>query len=152
MRFNRHALALVVAVCSVFGSAAVAKEKIYLQCDLPGQEAMNWIKPQIFVAYEPGAKHAIVADKLIMRMEGEPMRAEMRDRKNSILLNWIVTKTRDSSGNQSPALLFTLEYKKSSSAVSVRMRPRNYANILRGRGSCKPLKNKAEFERSFTRG
>ncbi|MEP3635202.1 MAG: hypothetical protein ABJQ23_02195 [Shimia thalassica] len=124
---------------------AYAKEQVFLQCDFPTQGPVDWIKPRILLSYKTGEDTAIVVDDIILRMYGEAIRAEMRDKKNTLRFNWIVTGTRDSSGNQSPALLYSFEYKKSGATANVHMRPRNFANTFRARGGCTPVKNQATW-------
>lgn len=140
-------IALVASFLCVGTATLAAESQTVLQCSLPKQDSNSWVAQNIMIAYEEGSNRALVADPVIMTFLKKPVWAEMKDKPNRLTLSWYVQGGRDSGANPVSRMDYYLELKKSNNAVTVRARPLGYANILRGIGTCEPMKNRKEWER-----
>lgn len=151
MKIRRVFFALSMSLICAGSFARAAEKTIVLQCDLPGQAQNEWVQPQVIVAYETGATKALVADGVILGFEEKPIWADLNENGKRLLVTWAIIGAKDAWGNHISKMSYTLEYKKKTNVVNVRARAQGFGNILRGRGKCAPLKNRAQWEKLLKR-
>ena len=110
-----------------------------LRCALNEEEA-SWVPRALVLAYEPGARSAIVADEVGLYFSGTAAMARITTQNSRVLrFNWKVEKVSDSRGNLVPAMVYRASLARRNGKLSVSAEPLGYSTRFSGRGRCAPV-------------
>ena len=121
----------------VIGPAAHANT-IY-ECTM-NDETTNrgWLPTKVVVAYQQGAKNALVSDELILSVVGEPRKAEVkRDTEKRLTLEWYLSLRATDGTGVGFRYVFTVS--KQSKTASINAFPTGYSNQFGSTGVCKVM-------------
>jgi hypothetical protein len=130
--------AAVLAISSSLPLVALAAPQT-LFCTMSDVGANGgWIPPEIALAFDTATGEAAVTDGLILHFHGSPLTAKIAsDNAAQTVLTWTL-RGQDGSHNSS-TMSFRATITKADNSIFLTMRPLNYDNSFRSRGTCEPV-------------
>jgi hypothetical protein len=125
----------------LFMTGPAAHANTIFECTM-NDETTNrgWLPTKVVVAYQEGAKKALVSDELILSVVGEPRKAEVkRDTEKRLTLEWHLSLRASNGMGVSFRYVFTIA--KQSNTATINAFPTGYSNQFGSTGTCKVTKD-----------
>jgi len=119
-----------------FGFSGAAVADTY-KCKITPAGTSHAVPTDVIIQHDPGTGSVMVNDNYVQHYVGSPIAATLKSKNaNRVLFTWTVPGVKNSTGQYTPGLTYSLNIQLPSGAASISGKPQGYANAWRGSGSC----------------